>query len=101
MAKQGGLIGLGDSPQKYSLILGSLKLVRALVQSKGFVASGLGSLVAVYGKTPGLEGAMLRKTFEEFQKEQEAGNGALQESHQELFVKGLDRISRLLKSSLG
>ena len=90
MTKQVGYMGLGDSPEKYSLILDSLKHLRALVETEGFVASGLVFLVGVYGKTPGLEGALLRKKFEEFQKEQEAGDGALQKGHRAWFVKELD-----------
>lgn len=91
LAKPGGLAGLGDSPEKYSLILKALKGVRYLVQTEGFVASGLRYLNSVYGKLASLDGSLLRADFERFQKEQEAGGGAHQESNQGSFVKDLDR----------
>jgi len=85
-----GLIGQDDCHLKYYEILGELKALRALVQREGFVASAVAFLDAVYGKTPGLNGFLLRVYFAKYQKEQEAGDGALQERNRGLFVKRLD-----------
>jgi hypothetical protein len=77
-------------PHKYTNILATLNNLRKLVQTEGFVALGLTYLDLVYRKTPGLDGRSLRITFGDFQKEQEAGDGALQESNRGSFVKDLD-----------
>jgi hypothetical protein len=103
MTRQVGFMALTDSPDKYSLILEALKGVQALVQTQGFVAMGLQLPNGVYGTTPGMQGSYLRKRFEEYQKEQEAGDGALQKSHRESFVKELEpeieSFERLAQSS--
>ncbi len=56
-------MGQDDCHGKYYEILRELKALRALVQREGFVALGLDFLDAVYGKTPGLNGFLLRFDF--------------------------------------
>ena len=85
-----GLIGQDDCPGKYYEILGELKTVRALVQREGFVAKGLEVLHAVYGETPALNGMVLQYYFLTYQKEQEGGDGALQERNRGWFVERLN-----------
>jgi hypothetical protein len=85
-----GLIGQDDCHAKYYEILAELKGLRALVQTEGFVALGLELLDGLYGKTPGLNGLLLRVYFQRYQEEQEAGDGALQERNRGSFVKRLD-----------
>jgi hypothetical protein len=82
---------LAGWPRKYSEILEMLKLLRQLVQTRGFEADGLAAIDLIYGKMPDVYGLALQLTFKCFQKDQEAGDDVLRGVDQFMFEKLVDR----------
>lgn len=92
VTQQCALITRVDGTGKYSRILGALKGLRDLVNTKGFVESGYDIIVWVYGKTPAVtaDGYPLLKVFTKLYTKQEAEDLTAQDSDRQAFLLHLE-----------
>jgi hypothetical protein len=84
-----GYSGLPDSSEKFALLLQTLRYLREAVERAGFDKTDLACFDLLYGKSAGLQGALLKKSFERLLQPQETSDPDSPERNKQSFLTDL------------
>lgn len=84
-----GYSGLPDSSEKFDLVLQTLRYLREAVECARFDQTDLACFDLLYGKSPGLQGVVLKTSFERLLQPQETLGPSSPEKNKQSFLTDL------------